>query len=208
MGAPLDIVDAIHNALRRDMLEIDQAAYRIAKHGGDLSPVLDRLRTLDKVLRNHAMSENEAVFPAVDKVAPLVAKAYFLDHDELDTMTEDLDRVMGAQDELEAARATAALWAHLRIHLAKEDVHLYPILKERLSPAEQAPIVEHFAVNCGRSEVEWAVPLLDNEDRALLLRTWMEYIPEKRFDRMKPAIRDALLAKDWDELTRRVPKLA
>ena len=43
MPAPLDAVLAIHNAFRRDMMEIDDAAYKVAKHGGDLSPVLQRL---------------------------------------------------------------------------------------------------------------------------------------------------------------------
>ena len=66
------------------------------------------------------------MFPAIDKVAPLVAKAYSLDHREFDTMTEGLAKIEAASDTLIAARATAALTAVLRIHLDKEDVHLYP----------------------------------------------------------------------------------
>ena len=89
MPAPLDAITVIHNAFRRDMPEIDEAAYKVAKHGGDLSPVLDRLQFHSQILISHAEGEEEAVFPAIDKVAPLVAKAYAIDHDELDMMTDE-----------------------------------------------------------------------------------------------------------------------
>jgi hemerythrin-like domain-containing protein len=85
------------------------------------------------------------VFPAIDKVAPLVAKAYSLDHREFDTMTEGLATIEAASNTLIAARATAALTAVLRIHLDKEDVHLYPILREHTSAEEQASIVGGMA---------------------------------------------------------------
>jgi len=43
----------------------------------------------------HARGEEAAVFPAVDKVAPLVAKAYLMDHRELDTMVSGLEVMEG-----------------------------------------------------------------------------------------------------------------
>jgi len=45
-------------------------------------------------------------------------------------------------DPLATARATAVLTLHLRIHLDKEDAHLYPILRERTTESEQASIVD------------------------------------------------------------------
>ena len=44
MAVGLDAITVIHNAFRRDMAEIDAAAYQIAAKGGDLTNVLDRLR--------------------------------------------------------------------------------------------------------------------------------------------------------------------
>jgi iron-sulfur cluster repair protein YtfE (RIC family) len=211
MPAPLDAITVIHNAFRRDMTEIDQAAYKVAKHGGDLSPVLDRLKFHSQLLISHAEGEEEAVFPAIEKVAPLVAKAYAIDHDELDMMTDGLEKILGAPDELVAARATAALWAHLRIHLYKEDVHLYPILRERITQAEQAPIVGHMSSKLPPEIlpkfVDWIMRLLEQDDRETLTRVWMDLMPEERFATMKPLIRDSLVAESWAELTRRIPKL-
>ena len=60
-------------------------------------------------------------------------------------MTEGLAKITAASDALVAARETAALTAVLRIHLDKEDVHLYPILRERISLEEQASIVGGMA---------------------------------------------------------------
>ena len=145
MSGPIDIVLCLHNAFRRDMLEIDDAAFKTARSGGDIGRVLDRLHITGEVLDYHAKGEEEAVFPAVDKVAPLVAKAYFLDHRELDIMVAGLEAMRTAPDALAAARATAVLNRFLRIHLNKEDAHLYPILRERTTESEQASIVGTMA---------------------------------------------------------------
>jgi len=99
------------------------------------------LRTVAEILEYHAQGEEAAVFPAVDKLTPLVARAYFLDHRELDKTVNGLETMRKAPDPLITARATAVLESHLRIHLDKEDAHLYPILRERTTESEQASIV-------------------------------------------------------------------
>ena len=111
---------ALHNAFRRDIFEIDDVAFKIARDGGDLIVILDRISIMAEVLDYHARGEEAAVFPAVDKVAPLVAKAYLMDHRELDSMVNGLEAMRKAPDPLTMARATAALSTHLRIHLTRK----------------------------------------------------------------------------------------
>ena len=211
MVTPLDAITIIHRAFRRDMSEIDNAAYKAAAGDGNLSPVVDQLRFFSEVLKWHAEGEDEVVFPTMDRVAPLVARAYFLDHRELDTMTEGLAQISGASDALIAARATAALTAHLRIHLDKEDVHLYPILRERTLADEQASIVGTMARKIPPERmpelVRWLFPLLGHDDREVMTSVWMALMPEQVFAGVKPLIR-AAVAEDWAELTRRIPELA
>ena len=126
-------------------------------------------------------------------------------------MTDGLEKIRGAPDELVAARATAALWTHLRIHLYKEDVHLYPILRERITEAEQAPIVGHMASKTPPEMmpkfVDWIMRLLEQDDRETMTRVWMDLMPEEVFAGVKPLIRDSIVAEDWTELTKRIPKL-
>ncbi len=147
MVTPLDVIPSFHQAFRNDMKIIDDAAYKAAAEDGNLAPAVERLRFFSEVLKWHADGEDKLVFPAMDKVAPLVAQAYLHDHHEFDTMTEGLAKIAAASDALVAARETAALTAFLMIHLDKEDVYLYPILRERTSLEEQSAIVGGMAAH-------------------------------------------------------------
>lgn len=210
MYGPLDIVRCIHNAFRRDVYQIDASAFELARNGGDLTPVFGRLRTVAEILDYHAQGEEVAVFPAVDKLAPLVARAYFLDHRELDKMVNGFETMRKSPDALVTARATAVLESHLRIHLDKEDVHLYPILRERTTESEQASIVGLMSTKVPPERfpalVQWLLPLLDFDDRVVVTEGWMKFMPPQVFANLKPLIRK-VLAEDWTELTRRIPNL-
>jgi len=210
MSGPLDIVRSMHNAFRRDMFQIDDTIFSIARSSGDLAPILDRLHIMGEILDYHARGEEEAVFPAVDKAAPLVATAYFMDHRELDTMVSRIEAMRKAPDPLTTTRATAALNAHLRIHLDKEDAHLYPILRERTAETEQASIVGIMArkVPPDRTPtlVRWLFSLLSHDDRAVVTRGWMTLMPPQVFAGLKPLIKETV-GSDWAELTRRIPEL-
>lgn len=109
MVTPLDVIPSYHRALRNDMRAIDDAAYKAAAGDGNLSPTVERLRFFSEILKWHA--EEELVFPAVDRVAPLVAQGYLHDHHEFDTMTEGLAKINAASDALVAAREAAAMTA-------------------------------------------------------------------------------------------------
>ncbi|HVP16069.1 MAG TPA: hemerythrin domain-containing protein [candidate division Zixibacteria bacterium] len=210
MSGPFDIVRSIHNAFRRDIFQIDDSVFKIARIGGDLTPVSDRIHTLGEILDYHARGEEAAVFPAVDKVAPLVSEAYLLDHRELDTMVSGLETMRKTPDSLTIARATAVLASHLRIHLYKEDAYLYRILRERTTESEQASIVGLMSKKVPPDRfptlVQWLFPLLDLDDRVVITKGWMTLMPPQVFDGLKPLIRKTV-ANNWVELTQRIPEL-
>jgi iron-sulfur cluster repair protein YtfE (RIC family) len=210
LSGPIDIVHSIHNAFRRDLHQIDSSAFKLARNGGDLTPVFYRLHLVAEILDYHAQGEEVAVFPAVDKLAPLVARAYFLDHRELDNMTNGLEAMRKTPDPLITARATAVLESHLRIHLNKEDTHLYPILREHTTEREQASIVGLMSKKVPPERfpalVQWLLPLLDFDDRVVVTEGWMKLMPPQAFAGLKPLIRK-IMADDWVKLTRRIPNL-
>lgn len=210
MSGSIDIVRSIHNAFRRDLFQIDTLAFKLARNGGDLTPVFDRLRTVAEILDYHAQGEEAAVFPAVDNLTPFVARAYFLDHRELDTMVNALEAMRKTPDPLTTARATAVLNSHLRIHLDKEDTHLYPILREGATESEQTSIVGLMSrkVPPERSPalIQWLLPLLDFDDQVVVTEGWMNLMPPQVFAGLKPLMRK-IMAEDWVELVRRIPNL-
>ncbi len=210
MSSPLDAVRTLHNAFRLDIFQIDDLALKTARTGGDFSPVFDRLHVIGEILDYHAKGEEAAVFPAVDNVAPLVAKAYLMDHRELDTMVSGLESMRNMPDPLATARATAVLGSHLRIHLDKEDAHLYPILRERTSNAEQAAIAGQMSKKVPAEKfptmIQWLYPLLSLEDQTVITKVWQTAMPPQVFESIKPLIQKAT-PNSWIELTQKIPQL-
>jgi iron-sulfur cluster repair protein YtfE (RIC family) len=210
LSRPIDIIRCFHTAFRRDMSQIDNIVNRTAREGRDFTSVLERLHTMNELLDYHARGEEAAVFPAVDKLTPQVATPYLMDHRELDIMTDSLEKIQQNPDSLTTARATAVLDSFLRIHLNKEDAHLYPILRERTSDDEQIAIGTTMAKSVPPEKfptmIQWLFPLLDLTDQVLVAKGWMKIMPAQTFAMIKPLIKKAV-AGNWVNLTQIVTEL-
>ena len=158
----------------------------------------------------HAKGEEAAVFPRIDTVAPLVAEAYLLDHHGLDAAFEELNTSYAARDLLKTARATAAFRFHMDMHLNKEDTHLYRIFREKIPLPEQGKALGSMAGMIPQERfsevVMWLYPLIGNDDRENVTRTWQMLMPAPVFSGAKVLIRKAI-GNDWAELTHRIPTL-
>jgi len=211
MTGPLDAVLAFHNAFRRDIGLIDTAALDIARGKPGLKPQLERYRFFNEILAWHAHGEELAVFPALDRLAPLVSEPYLTDHRGLDTLSDTLSEAVSAGDTLATARATAAFKFHLDIHLQKEDAQVYRLLRERLDGPDQARIAGTLAGAVPQDRfpdtVGWLFPLLGINDRENVTRALQTMLPAPAFAGVVQLIRKAI-GDDWAELTRRVPELA
>jgi hemerythrin-like domain-containing protein len=210
MSRPIDVIRCFHNAFRRDISQIDDIVFRIARDNGDLASGMDRLHTMNELLDYHARGEEAAVFPAVDKVAPQVARPYLMDHRELDNMTSGLETIRKNPDPLTTARATAVLGSFLRIHLNKEDAHLYVILRERTTDSEQVAIGVLMARSVPPDRfptmIQWLFPLLDLDDQVVVAKGLIDVMPAPVFANIKPLIEKAV-AVNWVKLTKLVPEL-
>lgn len=211
MTEPLDAVLAIHNAFRRDMSKIDAAALDSARGKPGLASAVERFRFFNEVLVWHANGEELAIFPAVEAVAPSVAEAYERDHRGLDAAFDALNAAVSARDALDTARATAAFKFHLDIHLAKEDTHLYRLMRERVPMPEQGKALGIMSSSVPQDRfpevVAWLFPLIDHDDRENMTRIWQMVMPQPVFAQVKQLIQ-AAIGDDWAELTRRIPTLA
>jgi Hemerythrin HHE cation binding domain len=210
MTEPVDAIRAVHHAFRKDLMQIDAAALESARGKGSPDSTIERFRFFNEILVWHAHGEERAVFPAVEKVAPLVAEAYEKDHRGLDAAFDALKRAYAARDRLETARATAAFRFHLNIHLDKEDTHLYRIFRERIPMPDQAKIlgIMSGAIPPERfpEVIAWLFPLIGQDDRENMTRIWQMVMPPPVFAGVKEQIRTAV-GSDWAELVRRIPAL-
>jgi hypothetical protein len=203
MAEPVDAIRAFHNAFRKDLTQIDIAAFNTAKGKEGPDATIERFRFFNAILVWHASGEEKAVFPAIETVAPLVAEAYLRDHRGLDSAFEELNTSY-------AARATAAFRFQLNIHLDKEDAHLYRIFRERISLPDQGKALGIMAASIPQERFEevvaWLYPLIGHDDRGNMTRIWQMMMPAPVFAGTKELIRKAI-PNDWAELTRRVPTL-
>ena len=210
MLRPIDAIRCFHNAFRRDSSQIDNLAFDIARDGGNLAPLFMRFQTFGEVLDIHARGEEAAVFPAADKLTPIFSRAYVMDHRELDTMVSDLEAISKEPNTLIAARTTAILNSHLRIHLNKEDAYLYPMLREGITDNEQVSVLNIMSSKVPSEKfpmmIQWLFPLLDLEDQVSVTRHWMSLLPTQVFAMAKPLIKKNV-AENWVELTRQIPEL-
>ena len=210
MAEPVDVIRAFHNAFRNDLKRIDAAAFDAAKGKEGLGGAIERFRFFNEMLVWHAKGEEAAVFPRIDTVAPLVAEAYLLDHHGLDAAFEELNTSYAARDLLKTARATAAFRFHMDMHLNKEDTHLYRIFREKIPLPEQGKALGSMAGMIPQERfpevVMWLYPLIGNDDRENVTRTWQMLMPAPLFSGVKVLIRKAI-GNDWAELTHRIPTL-
>jgi hypothetical protein len=211
MAEPLDAVMAIHNAFRADMAGIDAAALGLARGKTELAATVERFRFLNEVLVWHADGEELAIFPALEAVAPLVAWSYERDHRGLDAAFDALSAAVDAQDALETARASAACKFHLDIHLAKEDAHVYRLIRERVPMPDQGKAVGLMSSTVPQDRfpevIAWMFPLMGDDDRENMTRVWQTVMPPPVFAGVAQLIHKAI-GDDWAELTRRIPTLA
>ena len=211
MVGPIDAVVAIHNAFRADMAAIDDAAFAAARGAPGLAATVERFRFFNEVLEWHAHGEELAIFTALEEVAPLVAEAYEKDHRGLDRAFDALSKAVSVRDELGTARATAAFKFHLDIHLAKEDTHVYRIIRERVSVPDQGKAIGVMAggVPADRNPefIAWMFPLLGDDDRENMTRIWQMVMPAEVFGGAIQLVRQAI-GDGFAELNRRIPELA
>jgi hypothetical protein len=210
MAHPIDAIRAFHNAFRKDIEGIDAAALDSAKGKEGRATTIERFRFFNEVLDWHAKGEEIAIFPVLETVAPLVAEAYIQDHRGLDAAFDELSDSYSARDPIKTARATAVFRFHLKIHLYKEDTHLYRIFRERISLPEQGKAVGIMAGAVPQERfpevVTWLFPLIGQDDRENMTRIWQTVLPPPAFANVQGLIKQAI-GSDWAELERRIPTL-
>jgi hypothetical protein len=210
MVVPLDAIRAFHNAFRKDIKAIDEAANSAAKGQSGLDMVVKRYNFFNEVLVWHANGEEEFVFTALETVAPLVAEAYERDHRGLDALFDSLDKAVKVSDAMAIARATSAFDFFLSFHLNKEEAHLYRIFNERVSLPDQWVVLGKMSQKVPQERfpeaIAWLFPLISLNDQENMTRIWKQALPEPAFKGAAQLIKVAA-GDNWSELTRRIPEI-
>lgn len=121
-----------------------------------------------------------------------------------------MDKAYSAGDVLETARASAAFKFHLDIHLAKEDAHLYRLVRERAPMPEQVKAAGIMSSTVPQDRfpevIAWEFPLIGDNDRENMTRILQSVMPPPVFAQISQLIHKAV-GDGWAELVRRIPTL-
>jgi hypothetical protein len=176
-----------HHGFRRDIAQFKIALRRVA--AGDharVSALREEWQRLRGTLHAHHEAEDNGIFPSVKQPHPELASVVdglSADHRKIDPMLDDGDRAFAGLPATAAAAAEiiAGLSALLDPHLAIEEAHIVPFLREAKAfppPANEAEL-EMFAQGFAWSGHGIAPDILDKL-YAMLPRELVAKLPAAR----------------------------
>ena len=138
-----------HHGFRRDIAQFGAALRRVA--GGDDARVKalgEEWQRYRATLHGHHTVEDTAIFPGTKQQHPdlaAVIDGLFADHHKMDAMLEEGDRAFAGLPATvgAATEIIAALAALLHTHLATEETHIVPFLRDAKAfppPANEAEL--------------------------------------------------------------------
>lgn len=220
MPGPLHALHFVHNAIRREVAELEQAVAQLDTADAlQFAPLAERFATLGQFLYDHEHGEEDIFFPALEAKAPHVITAYELDHRNNDEVMEQaarsFERLESAPSVAEARSVarelfvhTVALRATMQLHLMKEERHLLPVTELFYSPPEQGAIVGRMSAATPPERypqaLMWLFSRLSADDRAGLLGIMKMGAPPVVFQGIAGILADGLPTGEWLDLQRRV----
>jgi hemerythrin-like domain-containing protein len=178
LDSPIDVMYLIHKALRAEAARVEQLSKRLAV-GDSLHPFQEAFQRWGKALAYHAHAEDQYM------TAPLVGSQPARDneasHQGLEERLVEIQTYVheGEGSSPVSAKSQRRLFGKvvaLRIaqddHLEEEEAFVLPLIRQRVSEAQQLEMVRRLLVDVGEPEsgwiLDWVVGDLTPVERQLL----------------------------------------
>lgn len=224
MSGPMSMYLYVHGAILREVADIEAVAKDLKwDDAGDVQALGERLDWFRTMTRRHEDSEEEVLFPALNRRIDFVAETYEFDHEDFEHhvfsgITEartGLARSTTASDLRDSGeqlyRESVALHEHMRLHISKENELLLPHLETEFDVAEQAEIAGAMA---GMFDPQLMAQVVDftyrwhsASDRAAMLRFLHAILPPPAYQGLTEYLR-ANNAQSWPDTEKRLADLA
>ncbi len=223
MAGPMQMYLYVHDAILREVADLEVAAKELNRDDGDeIAALAERMSWFNTAAKKHELTEEEVLFPALNERIAFVAETFFYDHDDFDDHVfvgiEEAFTGLGTADGNGARkeharrlwRESVALHEHMRLHISKENELLIPHLEDEFDVEEQAEIAGAMA---GLVEPELMGQLVafmyrgqSPDDREGMIRFLGNILPDDVYaglTGMLAGLGDA----EWAEMQRRIPEL-
>jgi hemerythrin-like domain-containing protein len=224
MESPIRSIRYIHNALRKECRELEDAVGQLAAEDrAGAEECGQRHAFLYDVVKIHEDGEEEALFPMIDQGIYPVSAPYLLDH-RVDQMhlretIADFGRLGQTEDPgarakmlRQISRSTIILNAAMTLHIEKEEQIIVPLVEERISPADQVATVQRSIAGFGPELMQkmfpWIVRAQTPEDQELFLAMFVMNVPPTISQALIQRLSQELSPDEWVEVEKRLPKVA
>jgi len=200
METPVRGIRFIHKAILVEAGRIESAAAE-----GRGAAVAERLSFFERVLDLHNTGEEVGLFPDIDARSPDIVPAYLLEHREEKVLFANL-RDACASGGANLAQAAAAVAAHLRLHIKKEEELIVPLVERLFSVPEQGAqvgkmLAQFTPADMGRV-LPWLVTALEVDDRRTYLGLMEKVVPPDRFGGVLVTVKAGVTPEVWASLGR------
>ncbi len=199
MSGPMTMYLFVHGAIQREVSDIEAVAKELRwDDRAEIESLGERLDWFRTMTQRHEASEEEILFPALDRRIGFVSETYAFDHDDFENHV--FDGISRARTGLaqsttsaelrgfgnEMYRESVALHEHMRLHISKENELLLPHLETEFDISEQAEIAGAMA---GMFDPQLMAQVVDftyrwhsTSDRVAMLQFLHAILPSPAFE--------------------------
>ena len=212
----------IHKALTGELDNVEAHARSLnPDRPGEVEAFAGHFGMLEGILEVHAHEEENAVWPEIDKQMPLVLQAYELDHEadkevfaRIHAYVEKLQQQSPDRASVQAslARDCGVLAEQSKLHMRKEEEHLYGPFAEGISREEQMAISQRLLNNLPEEllpqAMPWLASFLSAEEVAEGFSLYLEAVGPERARLFVAPIASGMPPEKWQQVIQRAPELA
>ena len=224
MAGPMQMYAYIHDAILREVVELEALARELNRDDADeLAALTERYNQFHKLVKVHEKSEEDFLFPALNDRIAFVAETYLYDHNDSDehlfadlaAAFDVLGRASGTGKRKESARRLwrehAVLNESMRLHISKENELLLPHFEKEFDLDEQAELAGAMAGSVDPQTmgqfVSWMYSGQNAQDREGMIRFLQMILPPEAFAGVSGMLK-GLGDGEWAEMEKRIPELS
>jgi hypothetical protein len=210
-----DIYSTVHKGLRAFMTDTQVAVGRLDEVDENLPQVLEQVRSLIEICREHLFHENQFLHPAMEARRPGSACATASDHVEHEQAFESIEGdVLRVERKSGAERRTALLnlYRNLTLFVADKFKYMYTeecvnneVLWDAYTDDElhqiHASLLAAVSSQAMRANLRWMLPCASHPERLEVLMGAQKTLPTPVFSTILQMIRPNLSNQDWNRLT-------
>ncbi|GAV65874.1 Hemerythrin domain-containing protein/zf-CHY domain-containing protein/zf-RING_2 domain-containing protein [Cephalotus follicularis] len=186
LSCPIDEILLWHNAIKRELIDIAEAAREIQLSGdfSDLSAFNKRLQFIAEVCIFHSIGEDKVIFPAVDAELSF-AQEHAEEEIQFDKLRCLIESIQSAGANSSCAEFFAKLCSHadqiidsIQKHFQNEEVQVLPLARKHFSPRRQRELLYQSLCVMPLKLIERVLPWLvgslsEEEARSFLQNMYM-----------------------------------